>query len=204
MATVLDNLQIAPLVIRFKPVILLTDDQFGEFCRINPDWQIERTAQGEILIMAPAFGKAGARNAELTAQLTNWAHRDATGVAFDSSGGFKLPNEAIRAPDAAWVRKTRLQALSPEQKEGFLPLCPDFVVELLSPSDRLPTAQQKLEEYLANGAELGWLIDPKHRQVYVYRPNQDVERLDSPETLSGEPVLPGFVLDLREIWDPGF
>lgn len=204
MSTVLDGLELAPLVIHMRPVIDMTEDEFFEFCQINGDWQIERTAQGDILIMAPAGAESSYRNAELIAQLMAWAKRDGSGVAFDSSGGFALPNTATRAPDASWVRKTRLQNLSSEQKEKFLPLCPDFVAELLSPADRLPVAQEKMQEYLDNGAQLGWLIDPKHRQVYVYRPNAAVERLDAPETLPGDPLLPGFILDLRDIWKPGF
>lgn len=204
MKTVLDDLDLAPLVIRLEPAIHMTADQFFEFCQINRDWRMERTVQGDILIMAPAGGEASSRNLELSAQLRNWAKRDGSGVAFDSSAGFTLPDGATRSPDAAWVRKARLKNLTAEQKQKFLPLCPDLVVELLSPSDRLSTAQDKMQEYLENGAQLGWLIDPKHRRVYVYRPGVDVQCLEDPETLPGEPLLSGFLLDLKEIWEPGF
>ena len=204
MKTVLDDLEIAPLVIQWPPTIDMTEDQFFDFCQINHDLRIERTSQGDIIIMAPAAGEASSRNLGLARQLGNWALRDGSGVAFDSSGGFTLPNGAVRSPDAAWVRKARLKSLTKKQKQQFLPLCPDFVVELLSPSDRLSTAKQKMQEYLENGARLGWLLDPQHRKVYVYCPGAEVRRLDNPKTLSGDPVLPGFVLDLKEIWDPGF
>jgi Uma2 family endonuclease len=136
--------------------------------------------------------------------LTQWAWQDGTGVTFGSSGGFILPNGAMRAPDAAWVLRSRLAPLSAEQKQKFLPLCPDFVVEIRSPSGRLSTAQAKMQEYIDNGARLGWLIDPFSCVVYVYRPNQPVERLENPAAISGDPVLPGFVLDLQRIWEPGF
>ena len=204
MATVLNDLEIAPLVLHFRPAIEMTEDQFFEFCQINRDLRIERTAQGDILIMAPAGGESAARNAGLTMQLTVWAKRDGSGVAFDSSAGFTLPNGATRSPDAAWVRKERLRHLTAEQKAKFLPLWPDFVVELLSPSDRLSTVKEKMQEYLENGVQLGWLIDPQRRQVYVYRPNAKVQRLDDPDTISSEPLLPGFVVDLGDIWDPAF
>jgi Uma2 family endonuclease len=137
-------------------------------------------------------------------QVAAWAQVDGSGVTFDSSTGFELPSGAMRSPDVAWVRRTRLARLTAAQKERFLPLCPDFVVELLSPSDSLSMTQEKLEEYLANGAQLGWLIDPTPRRVYVYRPGAAVESLDNPMHLAGDPVLPGFALDLAPIWEPGF
>jgi Uma2 family endonuclease len=136
--------------------------------------------------------------------LTQWALQDGTGVSFDSSTGFNLPNGVTRSPDAAWVKRFRLAGLTPEQREKFLPLCPDFVVDLGSPSNRLSSLQEKIQEYLDNGAQLGWLIDPPGRQVYVYRPNRPVEGLENPATILGDPILPGFVLDLQEIWEPGF
>src|ERR671932_2756854 len=154
--------------------------------------------------MPPTVGETGNRNAILTTFLTTWALRDGTGAAFDSSTGFNLPNGATRAPDAAWVRRERLAALTAEQKKRFLPLCPDFVVELRSPSDRLAVIQDKMKEYMDNGARLGWLIDVPNREVYVYRPGTEAERVDEASELSGEPELPGFVLDLRAIWEAGF
>jgi Uma2 family endonuclease len=193
-----------PLVLQMQPAIEMTREQFFDFCQINRDLRIERTAEGELVIMAPAGGETSARNAELVMQVKLWANQDGSGVVFDSSGGFDLPNGATRAPDVAWVKRSRLAALTPEEKRKFIPLCPDFVIELRSPSDSLSTVQDKMEEYLANGAQLGWLIDPVSRRVYVYRPGADVERLDNPAEVTGDPVLAGFVLDLTPIWEPAF
>lgn len=193
-----------PLVLRLRPAIEMTREQFFDFCQLNRDLRIERTAEGDIVIMAPAGGETGARNAKLTSQVERWAEQDGSGVAFDSSTGFDLPNGATRSPDVAWVKRSRLAALTPVEKRRFIPLCPDFVIELRSPSDPLSTVQEKMEEYLANGAQLGWLIDPVNRQVYVYRPDADVVRLDNPREVAGDPVLPGFVLDLAPIWEPPF
>jgi Uma2 family endonuclease len=154
--------------------------------------------------MPPAGGESGSRNAEIVRQLGNWTMGNGTGVLFDSSSGFTLPNGALRSPDAAWVRRDRLAALSAAERERFLPLCPDFVVELMSPSDSLTETQAKMDEYLANGARLGWLIDRKNRRVLVYRPDQLFETLDDSAQISGDPVLPGFVLDLNPIFRPLF
>jgi Uma2 family endonuclease len=189
-----------PLVVRLEPALRVTEDQFFEFCQINRDLRIERTAQGELIIMPPTGGKTGERNAEITMQLGVWAKQDGQGATFGSSAGFRLPSGSVRSPDAAWVRNSRLDVLPPEQWEKFLPLCPDFVIELRSPTDSLSVLQEKMREYLDNGAQLGWLIDPAQRRVYVYRPQASVEVLDNPETLSGDPVLTGFVLNLREVW----
>jgi Uma2 family endonuclease len=190
----------APIVIRLRPVIELTDDQFFEFCQINRDLRIERTAQGELVIMPPTGWKTGDRNAEIGMQLRLWSKHDGTGIATGSSAGFTLPNGATRAPDAAWIERSRLTEITEDQKEKFLPLCPDFVIELRSPTDSLPVVQAKMQEYIDNGARLGWLIDPIQRRVYMYRPQAPVEVLERPETLAGDPVLPGFILDLHEIW----
>jgi len=189
-----------PLLLQLRPVIELTDEHLYEFSQLNRDLRIERTAEGELLIMPPTGGETGERNAELTIQLGVWAKRDGTGTTFDSSTGFRLPNGAVRSPDASWIRRERLAALSVEQKKKFLPLCPDFVIELRSATDSLSALQEKMLEYLDNGARLGWLIDAERRRVYVYRPQSPVEELEQPETISAEPVLPGFTLDLREIW----
>jgi Uma2 family endonuclease len=198
--------QIEPdrFVLHLRPVIKLTDDQLFELCQINQELWIERTAEGDLVIMPPEGGETNNRTITLVTSLTQWAGQDGTGVTFGSSGGFMLPNGAMRAPDAAWVLRSRLAPLTPEQKQKFLPLCPDFVVEIRSPSDRLNTVQAKMQEYLDNGARLGWLVDAANRAVYVYRPNQPAERLDNPSTISGEPVLPGFLLGLQKIWEPGF
>jgi Uma2 family endonuclease len=188
-----------PLVLRTRPALDLSDEQFFELCQINRDLRIERNAAGELLIMPPAGWGTSDRNSEINLQLRTWTKRDGTGIATDSSAGFRLPNTAVRSPDAAWIAKSRLEQIPAQQRERFLPACPDFVLELRSPSDRLADVQAKMQEYLANGARLGWLLDPANRHVYVYRPGAPDERLDAPDTISGDPVLPGFVLDLREI-----
>lgn len=189
-----------PLIVRLQPIVDMTEDQFFEFCQINRDVRIERSAQGELILMPPEGGETGARDAEITLQLGQWAKRNGTGTTFGSSTGFRLPNSAVRAPDAAWVRKSRLKRLTAEQKKKFLPLCPDFAIELRSPTDSLRMLQDKMQEYLDNGLRLGWLIDPEQKRVYIYRPQAPVERLEKPETVSGDPLLVGFVLDLREVW----
>ncbi|MGH7999718.1 MAG: Uma2 family endonuclease [Brasilonema sp.] len=188
------------LTVNLNPVIELTDEQFFQLCQANRDLSFERTATGELIIMPPTGGETSNRNGRLNQQLFNWADADGTGIAFDSSGGFKLPNGADRSPDAAWVKLERWNTLTKEQQTRFLPLCPDFVVELLSPSDSLKVTQEKMEEYRDNGALLGWLINRKSRQVEIYRIGQEVEVLENPDRLSGEAVLPGFLLNLEAIW----
>jgi Uma2 family endonuclease len=203
MTKVITQVEPAGFLLHLRPVIELTDDQLFELCQINQELWIERTAEGDIVIMPPEGWETSHRSITVGTLLTQWAWQDGTGVTSGSSGGFILPNGAMRAPDAAWVLRSRLAALTAEQKQKFLPICPDFVVEIRSPSDRLSSAQEKLQEYIDNGARLGWLIDPHSRVVYVYGPNQPVERLENPATIAGDPVLPGFVLDLRKIWEPG-
>ena len=197
MTKTLTRVESPPLVLHLRPAIELSDEQLFEFCQLNEDLRIERTAEGDLEIMPPAGWESSRHNLGIAAQLWTWALRDGTGEATDSSGGFTLPNGAMRAPDAAWVQKSRLHGLTVRQKEGFLPLCPDFVIEVRSPSDRLRAAQAKMREYIEQGAALGWLIDGPNRRVYIYRPNAEVKRLDNPSTLSGAPELPGFVLDLK-------
>lgn len=192
-----------PWVVRLPRSLKMSAEQFWEACQLNRDVQLELTAEGELIIMPPTGARTGTRNARLIQQLTQWADEDGSGVAFDSSTGFELPNGAIRSPDVAWVRRNRLTGLPPERLERFLPLCPDFVIELRSPSDPLVAVQDKLREYMTNGAQLGWLVEPALRRVHVYRPGAVVESLDNPATVSGDPVLPRFVLDLTRIWDPG-
>ena len=187
------------LLVRLPPPLSLTDDRFFEFCRLNRELRIERTAGGELSIMAPAGGDSSDRNAEITFQLRRWAKRDGTGRTFDSSGGFRLPNGAVRSPDASWVSSARLAVLTEEQRAGFIPLCPDFVVELRSSSDSLPVLQDKMREYMDNGARLGWLIDPSGGKVFVYRPDSAPEQLAAPASVSADPVLPGFRLEMDEI-----
>jgi Uma2 family endonuclease len=204
MTKVITQVEPAGFLVHLRPVIKLTDDQLFELCQLNPELWIERTAAGDLVIMAPEGWETSNRSMTLGTLLTQWAWQDGTGVTSGSSGGFILPNGAMRAPDAAWVLRSRLARLTADQKQKFLPLCPDFVVEIRSPSDRLSTVQAKMQEYLDNGARLGWLIDPASRTLYVYRPNQPVECLEHPTTISGEALLPGFVLDLQRIWEPGF
>lgn len=192
------------LIVHLHPIIHLTDDQLYEFCQINRELRIERTAEGDLIIMPPTGGETGKRNSDLIVAIGVWAKQDRSGIVFDSSSGFILPNSATRSPDAAWVRRSRLVTLTPEQKKKFVPLCPDFVIELRSPTDSLSVLQAKMQEYLDNGAQLGWLIDPEQMRVYVYRPDGQVECLENPMEISGEPVLPGFRLNLREIWETGF
>jgi Uma2 family endonuclease len=200
MAEVINLIETPPLMLQLYPAIQLTDDQFFEFCQLNRDFRIERTAKGELLIMSPTGGKTGRRNFRLIQQLANWVDIDGSGIGLDSSTGFKLPNGADRSPDASWVKLERWNTLTEEQQERFVPLCPDFVVGLRSRTDSLQILQDKMQEYIDNGAALGWLIDCKRRRVYIYRPQSEVERLDNPKTVSGDPVLPGFILDLSKIW----
>ena len=180
--------------------IRLTAEQFARLCQENPDLRLELTAHQELVIMPPTGSKTGWRNNEISYALTAWVKTDGGGIAFDSSTMFTLPNGASRSPDASWVRRERWDALTEDQQEGFAPLCPDFVVELRSRTDRLADLHDKMQEYVDNGARLGWLIDPIDKRVYVYRPGQPVESLDDPATLSGDPILPGFVLSVRELW----
>ncbi len=190
------------VVLNLPHEFVFNEVAFYDFCRANADLRIERTAEGEIIVMPPTGWETGDRNSELTTQVRLWAKADGRGTATDSSAGFILPNGAERSPDAAWVRRERLAQLTAEQRRKFLPLCPDFAVELMSPSDKLPVVQAKMEEYIANGAQLGWLIDPDNRTVYVYRPDVPMETLENVLEVSGEPELPGFVLQLAEIWEP--
>jgi Uma2 family endonuclease len=190
-----------PLILHLGPVVQrLSDDEFYEFCMLNSHLRIERTSEGDLIIMPPTGGETGRRNFKLTAQFGEWVEADGTGEGFDSSTEFILPNGAHRSPDAAWVKRERWEALSEEDRKRFPPLCPDFVIELRSETDRLITLQAKMQEYIDNGAQLGWLIDPLDKKVWVYRPSAVVECLDDPATVSGDPVLPGFVLALDRIW----
>ncbi|MEO1133595.1 MAG: Uma2 family endonuclease [Cyanobacteria bacterium J06639_1] len=180
--------------------LALTDEQFFRLCADNRDLRFERSATGALTIMSPTGGETGNRNGRLTQQLFNWSDRDGTGIAFDSSTGFHLPNGADRSPDAAWMSLSRWQTLTPEQQTRFVPLCPDYVVELLSPSDNLTATRAKMQEYVDNGIRLGWLIRRRDRQVDIYRQGERVVTLENPSTISGAPVLSGFTLDLQRIW----
>jgi Uma2 family endonuclease len=198
------NSYISPVVLHWPPSMRVVNDQFFEFCQANKELRIERTAQGDCEIMAPTGGETGWRNSGLIAQLYNWAEREGSGVVFDSSSGFVLPNGAIRSPDVSWVKRARLAVLTSEQKQRFLPLCPDFVIELRSPSDNLKALQDKMQEYIENGASLGWLIDTETRQVLVFQPQQKLISLEQPEVMSADEVLKGFELDMQKIWNVEF
>ena len=180
--------------------IRVSPEQFQALCRDNPELRLELTAEGELIVMPPTGSKTGLRNSTLAVRVGEWSERDGSGVAFDSSAGFTLPNKAIRSPDASWVKRERWELLSKEDQESFAPLCPDFVVELRSPGDRLHDLKEKMAEYMENGAQLGLLIDPFERRVYIYRPHLEVEILAEPERISGEPELKGFVLDMKGFW----
>ena len=197
------SVELQPWVVHLPRTLKLSAEQFWEVCQLNRDVQLELTAEGELIIMPPTGARTGTRNARLIQQVTQWADQDGSGVAFDSSTGFELPNGAIRSPDVAWVRRGRLIGVPAERLERFLPLCPDFVIELKSSSDPLGIVQDKMHEYLTNGAQLGWLLEPALRRVHVYRPATSIECLDNLATLSGDPVLPHFVVNLAPIWDPG-
>ena len=178
----------------------LSDEQFFQLCQQNKNYRFERSAQGDLVIMPPTGGETSERNAGLTAQLWLWNQKYRLGKIFDSSGGFILPNGANKSPDASWIPLARWEALTPEQRSRFLPLCPDFVVELLSPTDPLSRTQAKMQEYMENGARLGWLIDRKTKRVTIYRQGKATEILADPEFLDGEDVLSEFCLDLKTIW----
>lgn len=185
--------------LNLEPLVPLTDDAFYALCQANPEVKFERTSVGELIVMPPTGGESGSQNRRLTQRLGNWTDEDGTGEAFDSSTMFQLPNGAYRSPDAAWISLLRWQALTPEERKVFPPICPDFVVELRSPSDSLKAAQDKMQEYINNGARLGWLINPKDQQVEIYRLCLEKEVLLAPTSLSGEQLLPGFVLNLNGI-----
>lgn len=200
MMTLLIQTKSIPLTINLPAIASMTHTQFYEFCLANRDLRIERTASGDVVIMPPVFSDTGNRNFNIAAQLWNWTEQNGTGIGFDSSAGFTLPNGAMRSPDASWLRLERWNTLTEDQKASFAPICPNFVIELRSASDTLTSLQDKMQEYMANGASLGWLIDLKNRTVHIYRPNQAPEILNNPETVNGAPELPGFVLWMAKIW----
>jgi Uma2 family endonuclease len=189
------------ITLNLNAVVELTKEEFYQLCQQNSDLRLERNAQGEIIIMPPTGGETGKRNSILLVQLWLWNEQTQLGEVFDSSTGFSLPKGGDRSPDISWVKKSKWEALTPQQKEKFVPLCPDFLIELISPSDNLKNTQDKMQEYLNNGNRLGWLINRQQKQVEIDRPEQVVETLQSPSNLSGEDVLPGFTLNLQRIWE---
>jgi Uma2 family endonuclease len=188
------------LTLNLPTMLKLTNEQFEQLALANRDLRLELTAQGELVIMPPTGGETGNRNFELYLDLGNWNRRTCLGKAFDSSTGFQLPNGAKRSPDMSWITLEKWESLSAQQRKKFLPLCPDFAVELVSESDDLEDTQKKMQEYLDNGLRLGWLIVPKTQGVEIYRRDHAVEYLQSPSTLSGEDILPGLFVDLHPIW----
>lgn len=194
--------EIMPVTVKLQPTIQLTDEQFFHFCRTNREYRIERNSRGDAIIMPPVGWETSNKNALLVTALYLWSKQNGTGFVTDSSAGFILPNGAVRSPDAAWTRQERLAELPPDVLHRFLPLAPDFVIELRSQSDRLGDLQAKMAEYSENGVALGWLIDPHLRQVHIYRLGQSVTILDEPDMIAGEPELAGFELDLRPVWQP--
>jgi Uma2 family endonuclease len=197
-----------PLVINdaFLPATFypssMTDEDFAQFCAENPDLRIETTAEGELLVMAPTHPLSGDRNSQLAIDLGVWARNDGRGRTYDSSTLFMIPNGARRSPDASWILKSRIKQISPAKRRPFWHICPDFVIELKSDSDRLPALKNKMLEYRDNGAHLGWLINPEDRSVIIYRPNLEPETLRDIVSIKGNGLLEGFVLDLSEIWEP--
>lgn len=189
------------LTLKLSPVVRLNDDDFYNLCQANPELKLERTAKGELVVMPPTGGEGGKGEADLIVDLGTWNRQAQLGVVFSSSTGFKLPNGADRSPDAAWVRRERWSALTPGQRRKFPPLAPDFVIELRSATDELEPLPAKMQEYMDNGVQLGWLINPQQRQVEVYRQGRSKQILDSPSSLSGEEILPGLVLDLSRIFE---
>ena len=198
MAFLIDN-ELLPATLTAHP---MSDDEFAEFCSEHPDLFFEMSAEGEIIVMAPTFFFTGVQNVRISGRLDAWAELDGRGLAADSSTGFVLPSGARRSPDASWTLKSRIQQMDATTRQKFLHLCPDFVIELKSASDRPRTIHKKMIEYLANGAQLGWMIDPDARSVSVYRPGRDVETFAGVESIAGEGPVAGFVLELGAVWNP--
>jgi Uma2 family endonuclease len=195
-----DILTMTAYTIDFSSVLEITDEQFYQLCRKNPDIKFERNARGELIVMSPTGGETGNKKIEIAGDFVFWNRQNQLGKLFDSSTCFQLPNGANRSPDIAWIKQSRWDQLTPEEKEKFPPIAPDFVLELMSPSDSLTATQAKMQEYIENQVKLGWLIERKNRYVEIYRLGKSVEQLNSPTNLSGEEVLPGFILDLQIVW----
>jgi Uma2 family endonuclease len=195
------DLQAVELPVRIRPSEPMTDEALLRFCAENDSLRIEREPNGELTVMTPAGSGSGRANANITTQLSVWADEDGRGTAFDSNAGFRLPDGSMRAPDASWISWPRWNALSREEQRGFAPLCPEFVIELRSPTDRLPDLQVKMGEWIRNGAELAWLVDPERQVVEVYRPGaEQADVLEGVTSVTGEGPVAGFVLELGRIW----
>jgi Uma2 family endonuclease len=189
-----------PITLKMQPAVDLSDAEFFALCQANRELRFERNAEGDVFIMSPTGGETGRRSALITAQLVMWALEDGSGTAFDSSTGFHLSDGSVRSPDAAWISNDRYASLSDDERQRFVPLCPDFVIELRSPSDGLEPLQAKMQAYVANGTRLAWLLDPGDRRVHVYRPDRAPLSMESPTKITSDPELPGFALNLEPIW----
>jgi Uma2 family endonuclease len=200
MPEVLEHDVSAPTMVLEMDPVQWTDKEFFRFCVRNKGWRIERAADGNIIIMEPVGGTGSSGNAMLTHLFVTWALKDGTGTVFDATAGFKLPNGAIRSPDVSWVKNSRLRKIQRDERDEFLPLCPDFALEFRSPSDRMTKLTAKMSEYMANGVRLGWLLDSIRKEAVIYRPNAEPEKLRNPRQLFGEGVLKGFVLEVEQVW----
>ncbi len=194
------DMQLPLLIDASHATVRVSSAEFDRLCQINPDLRLELTKDGELIVMPPVGGESGNYESELAIDLGNWNRRTRLGKTFSSSTIFILPNGSKKSPDAAWVELSRWEALTPEDRKKFPPLAPDFVIELRSETDRLPDLQAKMQEYRDNGVRLGWLINPQQQQIEIYRLGGEVVVLQSPNTLSGEDVLPEFTLDLSTIF----
>ena len=190
-----------PIEVNFPLLKRMSLEDFYDFCEENRDLRIERTKEGNVIIMPPAYSETGRKNFNLAVDFGIWARQDKTGIGFDSSTGFTLPNGATRSPDVSWIRLERWNALPKEKRKKFAKIAPDFVIELRSETDKLKDLQKKMREYIENGVQLGWLIDPQNKRVHIYRPQTETKVLENPKEVSGEPLLKGFVLNLQEIWE---
>ncbi len=189
-----------PLPLRFRPEMPMSDEELMRFCAANDFLRVERDANGEILVMTPAGSKTSRMNSRVTRLLDEWAEEDGRGVAFDSNGGFTLPDGSMRAADAAWVERKRWDALSERDQARYAPLCPDFVIELRSPSDLLSDLEAKMKQWIANGAQVAWLINPEQKTVVIFRPGDEPEVLSLPSSVQGTGVVAGFELVMARVW----
>jgi Uma2 family endonuclease len=187
-----------PVRLRFERP--MTDEELMRFCAANEMVRVERDANGELILMSPSGSGTGRTNSELIYQLAAWARETNSGATFDSNAGFTLPDGSMRSPDAAWIAWPRWNALSKEEQEGFAPICPEFVIELRSPSDSLPELQAKMRLWIANGAEVAWLVDPARKTVEVYRPGREAEVLEGGSAVEGDGPVAGFMLELGRVW----
>lgn len=177
-----------------------SDEEFWQLCLANPELRFERNDDGSVVIMTPTGWESGRQNSRISQQLANWCDRDGSGEIGDSNSLYRIFKGSRRAPDASWILKSRLETVSLEDRKKVLPIAPDFVIELRSPSDAIASLRSKMHEYMSAGVRLGWLIDPETRSVEIYRPGKEVERMENATTVSGDPELKGFVLDLGKIW----